>query len=80
MDTYGWILMHQGDIDRGKQLLSKASEQLPDVAEVSYHYAVALHLSGDQQQARRILEVLLADDKPFDGREHARQLLEEIQG
>ena len=80
IDTYGWILIHQDDVDRGKRLLREASEQLPDVAEVSYHYAVALHLSGDQQQARKILEVLLVDDKPFDGREHARQLLGEIQG
>jgi len=80
LDTYGWILVHQNDIDRGLRLLGKASKQLPGEAEVSYHYAVALHLSGDQQQARKILEALLDDEKPFDSREHARQLLEEIPG
>jgi putative PEP-CTERM system TPR-repeat lipoprotein len=80
LDTYGWILLHQDDVDSGRRLLQQASEQLPDVAEVSYHYAVALHLSGDNQQARAILEALLADGKPFDSSEQARQLLGEIPG
>ncbi|MEN8205326.1 MAG: XrtA/PEP-CTERM system TPR-repeat protein PrsT [Pseudomonadota bacterium] len=80
LDTYGWILVNENDVDRGRRLLRQASKQLPGVAEVSYHYAVALHKSGDQQQAREILEALLVDDKPFDGREHARRLLEDIQG
>ena len=80
LDTYGWILIHQDDVAKGKRLLRQASKQLPDVAEVSYHYAVALHRSGDQQQAREMLEALLADNKSFDGREQARLLLEEIPG
>ena len=80
LDTYGWILVHQDDVDRGAEMLRQAHEQLPDVAEVSYHYAVALHRSGDQQQAREMLEALLVDNNSFDGREQARQLLEEIPG
>ncbi|MGB5715689.1 MAG: XrtA/PEP-CTERM system TPR-repeat protein PrsT [Gammaproteobacteria bacterium] len=80
LDTYGWILVHEDDVEKGTQLLRQASKQLQDVAEVRYHYAVALHLSGDQQQAREILEALLADGKPFDGREQARQLLVDIAG
>jgi len=80
LDTYGWILVHEDDVEKGTQLLRQASKQLHDVAEVRYHYAVALHLSGDQQQAREILEALLADGKPFDGREQARQLLVDIAG
>jgi len=80
LDTYGWILLQQKEVGRGRQLLERASQQLPEVADVSYHYAVALHLSGDQPQARKLLEALLADGKPFDEREHARQLLAKIPG
>ena len=80
LDTYGWILIHQDDVAKGRRLLRQASKQLPEVAEVSYHYAVALHKSGDQHKARKILQSLLASDKPFDGREQARQLLEDIPG
>jgi cytochrome c-type biogenesis protein CcmH/NrfG len=80
LDTYGWILVNEGDINEGTQLLRQASEKLPDDAEIRYHYAVALHLSGDQQQARQILEDLLADGKPFDNSEQARDLLREISG
>jgi len=79
LDTYGWILVHQGDVDRGTEMLRQASERQPGVADIIYHYAVALNLSGNQQQASEILEALLLDGKSFDDSEHARQLLQEIQ-
>jgi len=48
---------------------------LSDVAEVRYHYAVALYKSGDRETARQLLEALLDEGKPFEGEDEARQIL-----
>ncbi len=65
---------------KGTQLLGQASQQLPDEAEVSYHYAVALYRSGDREGARQILETLVGEERIFDGSKQARQLLKDITG
>ena len=80
LDTYGWVLLQQGETEKGTQLLGQASQQLPDEAEVSYHYAVALYRSGDREGARQILETLVGEERTFDGSEQARQLLKDITG
>lgn len=74
-DTYGWILVQQGQADKGRHLLKQAMEKLPKVAEVRYHYAVALLKSGKTIEARKMLNRLMQEDKSFVGREDAQQLL-----
>lgn len=76
MDTYGWIQVQQGEVDSGLRLLKQAVEQLSGVAEVRYHYAVALYKSGDRKTAVQLLEALLGEDTPFEGREEARRMLD----
>ena len=74
-DTYGWILTQKNQADKGKHLIKQAMEQIPDNLEIRYHYAAALIKSGNENEGRQILEELLKQDKPFNGKNEAQQLL-----
>lgn len=78
MDTLGWILIEQGQTERGVALLEKAVSMVPDAAEIRYHYAVGLSQVGDKTKARKELEHLLTNEQPFPQREEARQLLDSL--
>ena len=78
MDTLGWMLVEQGNTQRGLALLQKAAAGAPALPEVRYHLAVALNKSGDKTGARKELESLLAQNKPFAQQEEARSLLKAL--
>jgi len=75
-DTYGWLLVRDGQVARGLGLLRQAIAKLPDVPEVRYHYAAALYRSGDREQGRHLISELLQGHANFAGREAALVLLE----
>jgi Flp pilus assembly protein TadD len=64
-DTYGWILVESGDLAGGTNLIREAAKALPDSAEVQYHLGAALARSGQVEEARKLLDgVLAATDVP----------------
>lgn len=80
-DTLGWILVSNGDIERGLPLVRQAAKAAPKVADIQYHFAAALVQSGSasaRTEARSILTELLATDAPFSTREDAQRLLQQI--
>jgi putative PEP-CTERM system TPR-repeat lipoprotein len=78
MDTLGWILIEQGNTERGLSLLQKAVSLAPDVGELRYHFAAGLAKSGDKAKARKELETLLSSGRSFPSREEARTLLKQV--
>ena len=74
-DTYGWILVQQGQVEKGRRILEQAMKELPDVAEIRYHYAVAVYRSGEKIEAKKLLNRILQDNPSFDGREDAQKLM-----
>jgi putative PEP-CTERM system TPR-repeat lipoprotein len=79
-DTLGWLLVQNGEIDRGLVLLQEARLRASHSPEIHYHLAVALHRAGRSGEAREELERLLSAGKPFPGIDQARALRAQLGG
>lgn len=78
MDTYGWILANQGQVDKGLTQLRKALSKAPDNPEIQYHLAATLFKAGEPARAKGELERLLASGVAFPQEAEARALLKQI--
>lgn len=79
MDTYGWLLVQAGKVERGLRLLRKAAEGLKGNPEVQYHLGAASARGGDNRAARKHLEAALASSQDFSARADAKALLDTVQ-
>ncbi|GAB3407725.1 PEP-CTERM system TPR-repeat protein PrsT [Massilia agilis] len=74
MDTLGWMLVEQGNTQRGVPLLQKAVALAPAAADIRYHLAFGLSKAGDKDGARKELDKLLGENRPFAQLDEARSL------
>ncbi len=80
MDTLGWILVEKGEMPRALELLRRANTLAPEMGDIQYHMAVALHKSGRSNEARRELERLLKSERRFSMQSEAHNLLRQLGG
>jgi Flp pilus assembly protein TadD len=78
LDTLGWILIRQGQLDRGTSLLRDARLRDSSNPEIRYHLAVALAQSGREAEARSELKEGLKEGAAFAEIEDARKLRQKL--
>ena len=77
-DTFGWILLRQGNDTEGLRVLTRAVSLAPDNPLVRFHRAQALVRSGQTEEARSELARVLASGSGFVDLEEARTLLKRL--
>jgi Flp pilus assembly protein TadD len=77
-DTLGWVLLNQGQLPRGLDLLRKAASKAPKSSTFRYHYAVALVRNGNKADARKELDAAIALKQKFPELEEAKALLKSL--
>ena len=57
-DTYGWILLQNGDVQKSIEVLEKAHERAPDSRDITQHLAEAYREAGQRERADALMETL----------------------
>ena len=76
--TLGWLLVQNGEINRGLALLQEARVKAPHIPDIHFHMAVALYKSGRVGESRKELDRLLRTGKTFPELDEARALHEQL--
>ena len=77
-DTYGVILLKQGQLKQGLAVLKKAAATNPEMTALQFHLAKAYYLNSHNEKAIKILEKITQSDDNFFEKDNAIELLNEI--
>jgi len=79
MDTLGLAYYKKGLYGNALIEFLDSVKKIPDHPVVNYHLGLAYHKKGDRQPAMDALKKALEISDTFDGADHARQLLSELE-
>jgi len=65
VDTYGWLLLNNGDVSRGLQLIQEAAMRAPHMLEIRHHLAIALKKAGFKEESDKELERIIRSNPNF---------------
>ncbi|MGD9168507.1 MAG: tetratricopeptide repeat protein [Candidatus Thiodiazotropha sp.] len=79
LDTLGWVHIKRGEIDKALPILQRAERKGSGLPDIDYHLGIIYYQQGQMENAKRHINTALAAEKPFDGMEEAKALLDKIQ-
>jgi cellulose synthase operon protein C len=77
-DTLAWVLVSDNRAKDALPLLHDANTALPKNPSIAYHFAVALNATGQEKEARTVLEPIIRSGASFDDEAAAQQLLKKL--
>lgn len=77
-DTYGYILLKQGQPAEGLTILEKAAVLAPKANDIQFHLAEAYVANNNKQKALEILETIVKAEQDFSEKKAAVSLLEQL--
>lgn len=78
LDTYGMVLLIQGNVDKAVENFGKAANIAPAYAPARYHLALGLVRAGEKKKAKDVLEKLLSKPVENPTKTEARELLKSL--
>lgn len=78
-DTYGWILLSNGEVEKGMAIIKPIAERMPEAQDIQYHFAYGLHKQGDKVKARQVLGDILKSGSSFGHAKDAAQLYKQLE-
>jgi putative PEP-CTERM system TPR-repeat lipoprotein len=78
LDTYGVLLLKNGQVDKALPILQRAHQLAPARNDVRLNYAKALIKAGKKDDARKELEALAKVSENFNGKNEVAELLKEL--
>jgi putative PEP-CTERM system TPR-repeat lipoprotein len=77
-DTYGYILLKQGQLKEALTVLEKATATAPKDNDMQFHLAQAHAANDDKQKAVEILENIVKSEQTFSEKSAAEKLLNQL--